>query len=286
MGVKILTDSCCDLPMEIYKEYDIDVLPIVVLKDDKEYLDRVSIQPIEVYDGMRNGDIFKTAQITPISFKEKFEEYASNNISVIYIAFSSALSGTYQTSLFVRDTIKEKYPNFDIEIVDTKAASLGFGLMVLHAAKLARDGKSKNDILTELKFFRDKLESIFTVDDLEYLFRGGRVSKTASIVGGLLSIKPILEVSDEGELIPIEKIRGRNKVFKRMVEMMTERAKDADLANQTVAISHGDDLESVYKLKELIEQEFGTKSFLISDIGAAVGSHAGPGTIALFFLSK
>lgn len=286
MKIKILTDSCCDLPIEIINEYNIDVLPIVVLKDEKEYFDQINITPKEVYDGMRKGEIFKTAQISPISFQEKFEEYARDKVSVIYVAFSSALSGTYQTSLFVKESIKEEYPDFDIDIVDTKAASLGFGLIVLHAAKLAKEGKTKEEILNEISSARNRLESIFTVDDLEYLFRGGRVSKTAAVVGGLLNIKPILEVSEEGKLVPVEKIRGRNKVFKRMIEMMSERGKDADLENQIVAISHGDDIESANKLKEMVEQTFGTKTFIMNMIGAAVGSHSGPGTITLFFLSK
>ena len=286
MKIKILTDSCCDLPIEIINEYNIDVLPIVVLKDEKEYFDQINITPKEVYDGMRKGEIFKTAQISPISFQEKFEEYARDKVSVIYIAFSSALSGTYQTSLFVKESIKEEYPDFDIDIVDTKAASLGFGLIVLHAAKLAKEGKTKEEILNEISSVRNRLESIFTVDDLEYLFRGGRVSKTAAVVGGLLNIKPILEVSEEGKLVPVEKIRGRNKVFKRMIEMMSERGKDADLENQIVAISHGDDIESANKLKEMVEQTFGTKTFIMNMIGAAVGSLSGPGTITLFFLSK
>lgn len=286
MKIKILTDSCCDLPIEIINEYNIDVLPIVVLKDEKEYFDQINITPKEVYDGMRKGEIFKTAQISPISFQEKFEEYARDKVSVIYVAFSSALSGTYQTSLFVKESIKEEYPDFDIDIVDTKAASLGFGLIVLHAAKLAKEGKTKEEILNEISSVRNRLESIFTVDDLEYLFRGGRVSKTAAVVGGLLNIKPILEVSEEGKLVPVEKIRGRNKVFKRMIEMMSERGKDADLENQIVAISHGDDIESANKLKEMVEQTFGTKTFIMNMIGAAVGSHSGPGTITLFFLSK
>jgi DegV family protein with EDD domain len=286
MKIKILTDSCCDLPIEIINEYNIDVLPIVVLKDEKEYFDQINITPKEVYDGMRKGEIFKTAQISPISFQEKFEEYARDKVSVIYVAFSSALSGTYQTSLFVKESIKEEYPDFDIDIVDTKAASLGFGLIVLHAAKLAKEGKTKEEILNEISSVRNRLESIFTVDDLEYLFRGGRVSKTAAVVGGLLNIKPILEVSEEGKLVPVEKIRGRNKVFKRMIEMMSKRGKDADLENQIVAISHGDDIESANKLKEMVEQTFGTKTFIMNMIGAAVGSHSGPGTITLFFLSK
>lgn len=286
MAIRILSDSACDLPIEIIREYNIDILPIVVIKDDKEFLDQVSITPKEVYDGMKNGILYKTAQITAISFQDKFMEYGENDDSVIYVAFSSGLSGTYQTSLFVRETVKEKYPNLDIDIVDTKAASLGFGLIVLQAAKLAKEGKSKNEILESIDYYKENIEHLVTVDDLEYLFRGGRVSKTAAMVGGILNIKPVLEISEEGKLVVLEKVRGRTKVFKRMIELMGERGKEADFKNQIIGIAHGDDIEGANKLKEMVEETFGANTFLINTIGAAVGSHSGPGTLTLFFLKK
>ena len=285
MAIKILTDTGCDLPIEIIHKYNIDILPIVVIKGEIEYLDQVTITPLEVYNGMREGVVYKTAQIAPLSFQKKFEEYGKNKDSVIYLSLSSDLSGTYQTSIFVKETVKEQYPDLDIIIVDSKAASLGFGLIVLEAAKLAKDGATKEDILKRIDHYKDNLQLIFTVDDLEYLFRGGRVSKTAAFVGGLLNIKPILEVLD-GKLIPIEKVRGRIKVFKRMVEIMSERDKDFDFKNHTIGISHSDDIEAADKLKNMIEETYGAQTFLISTIGAAVGAHVGPGTIALFFLAK
>ena len=285
MAIKIVTDTGCDLPMEIIHKYDIDILPIVVIKGETEYLDQITISPVEVYNGMREGVVYKTAQITPMSFQRKFEEYGKNNDSVIYIAFSSGLSGTYQTSLFVKETVKEQYQDVDITIVDTKAASLGFGLIVLEAAKLAKDGASKDEILKRIDYYKDNLELIFTVDDLEYLFRGGRVSKTAALVGGLLNIKPVLEVID-GKLVPIDKLRGRNKVFKKMIEIMGERGKNSDFKTQIIGISHGDDIEGANKLKNMIEESFGAETFLINTIGASIGAHVGPGSIALFFLSN
>lgn len=286
MAIKILSDSACDLPIEIIKEYDIDILPIVVIKDEKEYLDRLTISPEEVYDGMRQGINYKTAQIAAFTFSEKFEQYGKNKDSVIYIAFSSGLSGTYQTSIFVKETVKEIYPNLDIDIIDTKAASLGFGIIVLQAAKLAKEGNTKDIILNEINYYMKHIEHIFTVDDIEYLYRGGRVSKTAAMVGGLLNIKPILEVSEEGKLVPIDKVRGRNKVFKRMIEIMEERGNGIDFKNMLIGISHGDDIEGVNKLKAMIEENFGAKNFIINTIGGAIGAHSGPGTIALFFLSS
>lgn len=285
MAIKILSDSACDLPNEIIEEYNIDILPIILVKDDEEYKDKVTIQPEKVYNDMRNGEMYKTAQIPPQMFNDKFREYAKNGESVIYIAFSSGLSGTYQTSLFVKESIKEQYPAFDLEIIDTKAASGGFGLIVYQAAKLAKEGKSKEEIIKAIEFYKENIEHIFTVDDIEYLFRGGRVSRTQAFVGGLLNIKPVLHV-DDGKLVPIEKVRGKNKVFKTMLELMEKRSQKANLKDQIIGITHGDDLEGALKLKELIVEKYGVEEFMINVIGASIGAHSGPGTIALFFLRE
>ncbi len=285
MGVKILSDSGCDLPEEILKKYDITCLPIIVLRDEEEYLDRVNIDPKKVYDDMRNGKFYTTAQIPANIFNEKFREYAEKDESVIYIAFSSGLSGTYQTSMFVKDIIVEEYPNFDLDIVDTKAASGGFGLIVLQAAKLAKEGKSKEEILRSIEKSKESIQHIFTVDDIEYLFRGGRVSRSQAFVGGLLNIKPILHVED-GKLIPLEKVRGRNKSFKAILNIIEKRSKNVDLKKQTICITHGDDLESALKLKKMIEEKFGVSDFLINTIGASIGAHSGPGTLAVFFFDQ
>ncbi len=252
MGVKIITDSASDLPQNVIDEFEIDVIPILVYLDEKEYLDVETLDPIDLYKAMRKGKVPKTAQVSPTMFKETFEKHAKNNDSCIYIAFSSGLSGTYQTSQIVKNEILEEYPDFNLHIIDSKCASVGFGLVVYKAAQMAKEGKSQEEIITTTKFYAEHMEHIFTVDDLEYLYRGGRVSRTAAFVGELLKIKPILDVED-GYLIPIEKIRGRKKVLKRMVEIMKERG--VDLKNQTIGINHGDDLKGAMKLKEMIEKE-------------------------------
>ncbi|MBC8588285.1 DegV family protein [Paratissierella segnis] len=283
--IKILSDTCCDLPEDIIEEYDIDILPIVVLKGEKEYLDRVTIDAIDVYNGMRNGEIYKTAQIPPSTFQKKFEEYAKNNVSCIYLAFSSGLSGTYQTSVIVLEGIKEQYPDFDMDIIDTKAASVGFGLIVLEAAKLAKEGKSKEEILKAINFYKENVEHIVYVDNIEYLYRGGRVSRTQSVVGGLLNIKPIIEMKD-GKLVPFDKVRGKNNGYKKLLDTMAERGKAADFTKQIIGINHADDINGALKLKELIEERFGAKEFVINIIGATIGAHVGPGTLSIFFLRE
>ncbi|NLI65416.1 MAG: DegV family protein, partial [Tissierellia bacterium] len=262
-----------------------DRLSLIVTKGEEQYLDSVTISAKTVYDRMRKGEVFSTSQIPPGTFFEKFEEYARNKETVIYLAFSSELSGTYQAAVFAKEQIQEEYPDFDLTIVDTKAASLGFGLIVLEAARLAQEGKTKEEILEVVDFYLDNIQHVFTVDNLEYLYRGGRVTKTAAFVGGLLNIKPILNVED-GKLVPIEKVRGEKQVYKAMLDIMEARTKEADLPNQLVGISHADNYENALRLKNMITERFGVKDFMINDIGPTIGAHVGPGTLAIFFMKK
>lgn len=282
MGIKIVTDSACDLPKEIIEKYNIEVLPLFVYLEDKEYLDGQTIEAKELYDNMRKGKIYKTSQAPPNKFKDVFEKYAKDKDTCIYIGFSSGLTGTCQASKIAKEEVLEKYPSFDINIIDTKCASLGFGLIVYKAAKMVEEGASKEDILKEIEFQLKHMEHIFTVDSLEYLLRGGRVSKTSAVIGGILNIKPILDVED-GKLVPIEKVRGHKKVFKRILGIMEERGQD--LENQLIGISHGDSIEMAEELENMIRERFGCEKFLINNVGCAIGAHSGPGTLALFFLN-
>ncbi|WP_069649845.1 DegV family protein [Caloranaerobacter ferrireducens] len=283
MTVRIITDSACDLPKNIIDEYNIRVIPILVYLENIEYLDGETLNPVDLYNNMRNGKVYKTAQIPPATFKEVFLEYANKNESVIYVAFSSGLSGTYQSALMAKNEVLEEYPDFDLEVIDTKCASVGFGLVVYKAAQMAKEGKSKEEIINAINFYSQHMEHVFTVDDLEYLYRGGRVSRTAAFVGSLLNIKPILDVED-GKLVPIEKVRGRKKVLKRMIEIMEERG--VDLSNQVIGINHGDDLEGAKKLEDMIRERFGCKEFIVNIVGCAIGAHSGPGTLSVFFLNE
>ncbi len=283
MELKIISDSAADLPREIIDEYDIEVLPLLVTLDDRVYHDGVTIKPKQLFDGMRNGKVYKTSQASMMDFVNLFTKYMEKGVNLIYIGFSSGLSGTVQAAQMAKNQVLEGNHAITIDVLDTKCASLGFGLVVYQAAKMAREGKSRKEILEAVHFYSEHMEHIFTVDDLEYLYRGGRVSRTTAFVGSLLNIKPILNVED-GKLVPIEKMRGRRKVLQRMVEIMEERG--VALNKQIIAISHGDDLETALELKEIIMEEFGTKEFLINTIGGAIGAHAGPGTIALFFLNE
>lgn len=283
MGLKIVTDSAADLPQEILDEYDIEILPLLVTLGDKVYQDGFTIKPKQLFDGMRDGKVYKTSQVAMVDFIDLFNKYIEKETNLIYIGFSSGLSGTVQAAQMAKNQVLAGNHTITIDVIDTKCASLGFGLVVYQAAKMAKEGKSRKEVLEAINFYSEHMEHIFTVDDLEYLYRGGRVSRTTAFVGGLLNIKPILNVED-GKLIPIEKKKGRKKVLRRILSIMEERGVALD--KQIVAISHGDDLETALELKVMIENEFGTKEFVINTIGSVIGAHAGPGTIALFFLNK
>ncbi|ALC92921.1 fatty acid-binding protein DegV [Bacillus sp. FJAT-18017] len=283
MAVRLFADSACDLPLAFYEENGVGLFPLKVLLDGEEYEDVRTISPKTVFEAIRNGKMPKTSQASPAGFEKAFTEMAENKEDGIYIAFSSQLSGTYQTAVMVLEQVKEKYPDFRLSIVDTKNASLGYGLIVLGAAKLAASGASKEEILADVEFRSKHMESLFTVEDLDHLAKGGRVSKASAFLGGLLNIKPLLNVED-GKLVPIEKIRGKKKLLRRVVEVMGERGQN--LNQQVIGISHADDLETANEMKQMIVDAYSPREVYITDIGSAVGAHTGPGTIAIFFLNE
>jgi DegV family protein with EDD domain len=283
MQVKILADSACDLPLEFYNKNNVVLLPLKVQLNDQEYEDVKTIDPKRVYEAIRNGIVPKTSQVSPFLFEEVFTSMAEKNEDGIYIAFSSQLSGTYQTAVMILDQVKEKYPHFQLTIVDTKCASIGQGLIVKEVARMASENVEKDAILKRILFLSQHMEHLFTVEDLDYLAKGGRVSKASAFLGGLLNIKPLLNVED-GKLVPIEKIRGKKKLLQRIIELMKERG--ANLNEQIIGISHADNEETTLQIKTMIENEFHPKEVFISSIGSAVGAHTGAGTIAIFFLNQ
>jgi DegV family protein with EDD domain len=283
MSFQLFADSACDLPLSFFEEHQVTLIPLRVHLNDHEYEDIKTIQSKEIFEAIRNGNVPKTSQASPQLLMELFTDLAKKGEKGLYIAFSSELSGTYQTAVMIRDQVKEDYPDLDLDIIDSKCASIGYGLVVLHAANRIKEGATKDEIIKEVQFRCQHMEHIFTVEDLDYLAKGGRVSKTSAVIGGLLNIKPILHVED-GKLIPIDKVRGRKKLFRTIIELMKQRGDKLD--QQLIGISHGDDEESALQLKQMIQDEFGTSKFYIQMIGSAVGAHAGPGTLAVFFLNQ
>ena len=283
MALYIVTDSAADLPNDIIKEFNLDVLPLSVTINDEDFLDGVTIDNKELMDKMRAGATPKTSQVTYSSFTGLFEKYVKNGDSVIYLALAANLSGTFNAANMAKEELLEEYPNLDITLIDTKCVSMGLGMVVYKALVMLRDNVTKEEIISMAKLNAENMEHIFTVDDLEYLFRGGRISRAAALVGGLLGIKPILEVTNDGTLAPIEKARGRKNSIKRIAEIVGERGKNLD--GQIIGISHGDDIEAVEILIECLKDSYGCKEFIVNSIGSVVGAHAGPGTLAVFFSS-
>lgn len=283
MAIKIITDTGCDLPQSLIESLGIEVMPLLVYLDDVEYKDGVDITHETFYKKMREGSKTRTAQVPTPILEETFLKYKDTGDQVIYLAFSSNLSGTYQTALMVKNDILSEHPDYEFQILDSKCASIGFGLVVYYAAKDIEKGLTFVQVIENAKKNALTMEHIFTVDNLEYLYRGGRVSRGAAVVGSMLSIKPILDVED-GFLIPLQKIRSRKKAISKMLEIMDERG--TDLKNQVIAINHGDDLQTALEVKEKIQEKYGTKEFIINYVGCAIGAHSGPGTLSVFFINQ
>ncbi len=279
-NVIIITDSSCDLPEEIIEKYPIKVLPMPVTVKDDPNMDISHFTLKEFYDSMRRGEILPTtSQVVVPTFMQCFEECLNKGQTPIVLGLSSKLTSSYESALLARENLKAQ----DIIVIDTKCASLGLGLVVLKAAHMAKEGKSSQEIAEEIMHYALHMEHIFTVDSLEHLKRGGRISAAQAFVGGLLNIKPVLHFID-GSIHPLEKVRGRRNVIKRMVEIMAERIKNPE--KQVVGISHGDNEELAVELAEAVKKEFGINDIMMSWIGPVIGSHSGPGTVALFFQNE
>lgn len=281
--MKLFADSACDLPKSFFELSQVELAPLRVHVGNKEYEDINDIESTEVYAAIRRGEQPKTSQASPEHFLRVFEELAKSGDEGLYIAFSSELSGTYSTAVMMKEQLLETYPDLKLTIIDSKCASLGYGLLVKEAVKLKEEGLDLASIEDKIRRNAKNMEHLFTVDDLDYLARGGRVSKASAFIGGLLNIKPILHVED-GKLVPIEKIRGTKKVMKRIIELIEERG--GNLAGQVVAISHAEVEERANELKQMIQERFQPEDVEIHLIGSTIGAHTGPGAISVFFLNK
>ncbi|HHX59355.1 MAG TPA: DegV family protein [Epulopiscium sp.] len=285
MAIILLTDSTCDLPLSYIRDNNIDFLGLTVLMNDKEVLDDLgeTLTYEDFYGYLRTGETTSTSQVNTHSFTESFLKHVKNGDSIIYIGLSSALSGTYNSASIAKEEVLEKYPAANISIINTLSVSSGLGLLVHYASEMRKQGKSKEDIVNWIENNKLKVSHLFTVDDLEHLKRGGRLSGASAFVGSLLNIKPLLFVNDAGELLPYEKARGRKKAIRNLVDMLQKHIQSPE--DQTIFISHGDCLEEAKQLEALIRETVPLKDVIISMVGTTVGSHSGPGTLALFFLS-
>lgn len=287
---EIVTDSCCNLKEDMIEEFGLHILPLTFMVDGEDtvyqsYLKGTRTDLKQFYTMMREGKVFKTSLPNLADTEQLLRSLLEAGKDVLYLGFSSGLSGTYQATDVLCRQLAQEYPDRKVFAVDTLAASGGEGLLVWHAVQRANNGASIEDVRDWVEEHKLHLAHWFTVDDLMFLFRGGRVSKTSAWAGTLLNIKPVLHVDDEGHLIPVSKVRGRKKSLNALLDHMAHTA-TAPVADQMVFINHGDCPDDAAYVEAQVKERFGVKDVVVNYVDPVIGAHSGPGTMALFFLAS
>jgi len=279
-ALRLYADSACDLDRDILEKMGVGIFCLSTTIEDKTYYDRLDLSPTDFYKMIARPRVLPTtSQVSHAEFEQEFRRVMQeSDDDIIYIAFSSGLSGTYQSACVARDQIDP----LRITVIDSLSASVGYALTVVRAARAIAQGMSKTEVIAEIEDNIRRIQHIFVVGNFEMLKRGGRVSATAAALGNLLNIKMICHFVD-GKIIPLEKVHGDKKAKKRLLELMRERGHD--IPHQLIGINHSDDYQSALELQRMVELEFGCKEFLISEVGTVIGSHVGAGSHSLFFLT-
>lgn len=281
----ILTDSCCDLSAGMAAELELSVLPLSFVMEGREYfnyLDNRDIAPGDFYSRLRGGTLGTTSAINVAVFTEAMTALVEQGKDVLCIAFSSGLSTTYQSACIAAGDVEAAHPGSKVLVCDSRAASLGQGLLVYLAVQEKRKGRSLEEVRDFVEERKDHIDHWFTVDDLNHLKRGGRVSAAAALLGTMLQMKPVLHVDDAGHLIPVSKVRGRKASIKALLDQMDQLVEDPSV----VFISHGDCEEDARSLAASIQEKYKVDKLVINYVGPVIGNHSGPGTLALFFQGK
>lgn len=288
MAYFIVTDSACDLSEPMLKELNVGRCPLTVNFQDGKILDDsfTELSSKQFFDGMRGGTVSTTSQVNSNLFYDTFRNALKDHDQVVYIGLSSALSGSFQAAVLARITLEEDYPDSvgKVALIDSKSASLGQGLLVLEACRKRDEGMALDDLVRHLEALRGRIHHLVTVEDLVYLKRGGRISGLKAAMGQLLNIKPLLHVNTEGKLVPYDKAKGRKKSISTLAQQFGELY-DPSLGRD-FAVSHGDCLEDAQLLVQMIRSQHDLNEPVIEPLGMVVGSHAGPGTLGLFFPGK
>ncbi len=287
MSFELITDSCANLTEAQIEELDLHIVSMLFQIGGEECVSYVKGQHTDLkqfYDRMRNKEKVTTSQVNSETFVDMMEPMLKEGKDVLYIAFSSALSGTCQSAHIAADSLQEQYPDRKILVVDSLAASMGEGLLVYYAAQLRREGKSIEEVAAWVEENRLRCCHWFTVDDLFFLHRGGRVSSASAVLGTMLGVKPVLHVDDEGRLILMGKVRGRKKSLEQLVDKLVETIENPE--EQVIFISHGDVPEDAAYVESLVREKYGVKDVVINCIDPVIGGHSGPGTVALFFMGS
>lgn len=285
MNYQIITDSACDLPAEVLAQINVTAVPLIVNFRGEPRNDSVADDQVKaLYDAMRSGEVATTSAVNPEGWAKVIESALASGQDALVLAFSSGLSTTYQSAVIAANELAGAYPQRKIIVVDTCAAALGQGLLVWHTCKMRDTGLSLEELAAWVEDAKNHTAHWFTVDDLVYLKRGGRVSAATAVLGAMLNIKPVLHVDNEGHLISMVKARGRKAAINTLCAKLGELGGNWD--NSTVFICHADALEDAQKLAAMVKEKYGVQDAFIGNLGAVIGSHAGPGTLALFFMGN
>lgn len=280
--LRIITDSASDLPRDYIEQHKLHVIPTPVVIDDIDYFDGKTIHTEEFYhilDDIKRD--VKTYHINPAMFTEAFLPYAQAGDSVIYLCFSTGIAGTFNAASIALSNIRENYPDFDLTIVDSKCASAGFGLVVSKLITMLEKGASKEELLEAADYYISHIKHVFTVQTLAYLIKGGRLTKFKGTLAETLDMKPVLIVNETGALAVIKTVRGRKKSLRYLIDYAKETG--YHLENQTVALCHGEDMDSLDYVNSMVQETFHPKDTMISVVGCAIGAHTGRGIIGFCF---
>ena len=284
MSYRIITDNCCDFPADMYTDLDLNVIPLTVRFQEKEVSQYTEKWLKKMYEGLRAGEEATTSAANPQQWQDAIEPVLADGNDALVLTFSSGLSTTYQSAVIAAADLADKYPDRKIRVVDTLCASLGQGLLVWYACKKRNEGMGFEELADWCENNKLNLCHWFTVDDLMFLKRGGRVSAATALVGTMLQIKPVMHVDDEGHLIKVSTARGRKASINELAKKLGETGIPG--ANDTAFICHGDCKEDADYLANLLKEKYGVKDVFIYYTGAVIGSHSGPGTLALFYLGN
>lgn len=288
MAFKILTDSSCNLPEYMIDEFGLEVFPLTFMVDGiqhQSYLKGQTTDLGQFYTMMREGKVITTSLPNLEQGERLLRSQLDEGDDLLYLGFSSGLSGTFDAIRLLMDQLAAEYSGQRLYAVDTLAASGGEGLLIWHACKLKEGGASIEEVRDWVEDNKLHMAHWFTVDDLMFLFRGGRVSRTSAWAGTILNIKPVMHVDDEGHLIPLDKVRGRKKSLEALVDHMAQTG-NQPLSDQMIFITHGDCIDDAKYLEGLVRERFGVKDVMINYVDPVIGAHSGPGTMALFFLAS
>lgn len=282
----ITTDTACDLPDEYIKQHSLRLLPLYYTFGEDVYGDDNVMESKDFYNKMRSGSMPTTMAVNTDTATTLFTDLLNEGYDILHIAFSSGLSGSCSATVTAARDLCENIPGAKIIVIDSLCASLGQGLLVHKAIQMKENGKTIDEIAKWLEENKLNLCHIFTVDDLNHLHRGGRVSKATAIIGSLINVKPILHVDNTGHLVSLNNVRGRKKALLSLVNQMEKKTQGFEDNNDTVFISHGDSIEDANYVASLVKERFGIDDILINYVSPTIGAHSGPGTIALFFIGN